>query len=179
MFGVDRFESGVLGLQPHASVLAEEALHRRLVGGLVLARESDDDLPVARGLLPPHDDEVLLWADFVPQETLYWRRRIWEQVGGTIDQSFSFAVDWDLLLRFREAGAKIVRLPRFLGAFRVHPEQKTSAQIGDTGLREMTRLRERAHGRPVTQAEVEAATKKYVRRHIVEHKLYRIGVLKY
>ena len=55
---VDRLERLVLGLQPDAAVLAEEALHGRLVGGLVVARERDDDLAVARVLLAAHDDEV-------------------------------------------------------------------------------------------------------------------------
>ena len=78
-------------------------------------------------ILPAHDDIVLTLADYVPQETLFWRRRIWEAAGGCVDTSFKYALDWDLLLRFREAGATMVRLPRFLGAFRVHDEQKTTA----------------------------------------------------
>ena len=45
--GVDRLERVVLGLQADAAVLAEEALDRRLVGGLVVAGERDDDLAVA------------------------------------------------------------------------------------------------------------------------------------
>src|SRR5262249_32222640 len=57
--GVDRFERGVLGLQADAAVLAEEPLHRRLVGRLVVACESDDDLTVARVLGPAHDDDVV------------------------------------------------------------------------------------------------------------------------
>lgn len=76
------------------------------------------DQEVGRWVLPPHDSKVLLWADYVPQETLFWRRSIWEKIGGYVDESFKFAMDWDLLLRFKESGAKFKRLPRFLGAFR-------------------------------------------------------------
>lgn len=137
------------------------------------------DAEVGRWVLPPHDDDVLSWADFVPQETMFWRRRIWERAGGAIDESFRFAVDWDLLLRFREAGARVVRLPRFLGAFRVHPHQKTSAELGELGQREMARLRERCHGRPVTEEEVATAVRWYLRRHVACHKLYRLGLLRY
>src|SRR5581483_5017571 len=72
---------------------------------------------------------MLIWADYVPQETMFWRRSIWDKAGGYIDESFQFALDWDLLLRFRAAGARFVRLPRFLGAFRVHATQKTSAEV--------------------------------------------------
>ncbi len=100
-----------------------------------------------------HDDLALTLADYVPQETLFWRRRIWDAAGGYVDPSFGYALDWDLLLRFRDAGATMVRLPRFLGAFRIHAEQKTSAADA-LGLEEMARLRERVHGRPVSIDEV-------------------------
>src|SRR5207302_369335 len=92
------------------------------------------DQEIGRWVLPGHDDEVLSWADYVPQETLFWRRRIWEDAGGMIDESFRFAIDWDLLIRFRDAGARMARLPRFLGGFRVHPHQKTSKEMADIGV---------------------------------------------
>src|SRR5205814_1141729 len=97
------------------------------------------DAEIGRWVLPAHDNQVLSWADYVPQETLFWRRRIWERIGSAIDESFRFAIDWDLLLRFRAAGACVVRLPRFLGGFRVHPHQKTSAEISEACAAEMRR----------------------------------------
>jgi hypothetical protein len=133
-----------------------------------------DDREVGRWLLPPHDGEVLSWADFVPQETLFWRRRIWEKVGGQIDESFRFAMDWDLLLRFREAGARFARLPVFLGGFRVHPQQKTSAGISDIGFTEMNRLRQRTLGRVPTQKEIMRAVVPYMMRHTATHLGWRV-----
>jgi glycosyltransferase involved in cell wall biosynthesis len=138
-----------------------------------------DNAEIGRWVLPPHDAEVLTWADYVPQETLFWRRRIWEEVGGAMDETFRFACDWDLLLRFREAGATFARLPRFLGAFRVHEEQKTSKQLADIGASEMNRLREHYAGQPVAPDEVWRYLQPYMYRHKVYHKLYRIGVLRY
>jgi hypothetical protein len=41
----------------------------------------------------------------------------------------------------------MVRVPYFLGAFRVHAEQKTSQVIHTTGADEMRRVRARFHGR--------------------------------
>jgi len=134
---------------------------------------------IGRWVLPPHDDGILSWSDYIPQETLFWRRGIWEQAGGAMDESFRFALDWDLLLRFREAGARFVRLPRFLAAFRVHENQKTSAQLADVGSSEMDRIRERLAGRPVPHAEVWQYVEPYMRRHRVYHKLYRLGALRY
>jgi glycosyltransferase involved in cell wall biosynthesis len=136
-----------------------------------------DDREVGRWVLPPHDDDVLLWEDYVPQETLFWRRRVWERVGARLDESFEFALDWDLLVRFRQAGAKFARLPRFLAAFRVHPQQKTSARRLDLGVPETQRIRARCHGRLVTEDEVRRHVRAYLRRHLLYDKLYRLGLL--
>ncbi len=124
-----------------------------------------DGKPVGRWVLPGHDAKVLKWADYVPQETLFWRRRIWDRVGGCVDESFHFAMDWDLLLRFQAAGAKFRHLPRFLGAFRVHEQQKTSAAINEVGFAEMARLRERCHGRAVTDMEIARRIAPFLMRH--------------
>jgi hypothetical protein len=138
----------------------------------------EEDREIGRWVLPLHDDTVLSWADYVPQESLFWRRRIWEHVGGRVDESFRFALDWDLLLRFRDAGARFLRLPRFLGCFRVHAAQKTSSQMEDVGLVEMARLRERCHGRPVADDEIRRRVRPYLWRHLVVHKLYRLGLVR-
>lgn len=134
---------------------------------------------IGRWVLPPHDNEVLKWADYIPQETLFWRRRIWEKTGGFIDENFHFAMDWDLLLRFKEAGAKFARLPRFLGAFRVHSQQKTSSNMDNTGEKEMMQLRIRSHGRPIIFSEVKARVKRYETLHLLCHYLYKWGVFNY
>jgi FkbM family methyltransferase len=139
----------------------------------------EHDAEVGRWVLPRHSSSVLSWADYVPQETLFWRRGVWERAGGRLDDSFHFAMDWELLLRFRANGARFVRLPRFLGAFRVHDDQKTSARIADLGAREMAELRERQHGRRVAGAEVRRRIRGYLLRHMLYQKLYRLGILDY
>ena len=143
-----------------------------IYGHRVLIDENDGE--VGRWLLPPHDDKVLSWADFIPQETLFWRRSIWEKAGAGIDETFRFAMDWDLLLRFRAAGARFARVPRFLGGFRVHPQQKTSAGISDVGFAEMNKLRERTLGRVPSQAEVMQAVVPYMVRHTATHMGWRL-----
>jgi len=96
-----------------------------------------------------------------------------------MDESFQFALDWDLLLRFAEAGARIVRLPRFLGAFRTHTEQKTLAWLKTVGEPESQRLRQRVLGRVPHASEIERAVQPYLRRHALCHVLYRLGILRY
>lgn len=129
---------------------------------------------VGAWILPPHSDLALTLADYVPQETLFWRRRIWDQAGGFVDSSFGYALDWDLLLRFRDEGARMVRLPRFLGAFRIHAEQKTTAH-DEMGVSETARLRLRVHGRPMPIEEVLQRLRPYFMRHILAHTRQRIA----
>ena len=105
----------------------------------------DADREIGRWIMPRHEADSIEWIDYVPQETLFWRKRAWDVAGG-IDPSFQFALDWDLLARFQKAGCRIVRLPYFLGCFRVHSQQKTSQVIHTTGADEMARIRLRFHG---------------------------------
>jgi FkbM family methyltransferase len=133
----------------------------------------DDDNQIGAWIVPRHDDLALTLADYIPQETLFWRRRIWEAVGGALDPTFAYALDWDLLLRFREAGARIVRLPRFIGAFRIHGAQKTTTTHA-VGEAECDRLRRRVHGRPVSHEEVLQRLKPYLLRHILAHTRQRV-----
>ena len=137
----------------------------------------EQDQEVGRWILPPHDPIALQYADYVPQETLFWRRRIWEKTGGRIDENFQFAMDWDLLLRFQDSGAKFARLPRPLAAFRIHAAQKTAAQIGDIGKKEMNILRERCTGHPVGPAEINKHLRPYLRRSVLYHHLFKTGIM--
>ena len=144
--------------------------HRILIDG--------EGCDIGRWIMPKHDDEILTWADYVPQETMFWRRSVWEKVGG-LDTSFRFALGWDLILRFRDVGANFYRIPQFLGAFRIHGEQKTSAQIDSLGKLEMDRLRTRSKGRPVTEREIWEKTKPYLAKASLYSAAWKLGVVKY
>jgi len=146
-------------------------------GHRLLVDERGDQ--IGRWILPPHDDKVIAWADFIPQETMFWRRRAWERVGSCIDDSFSFAMDWDLILRFRDAGLRFARLPRFLGAFRITEQQKTSQLIATTGAREMARLRYRVHGSHASNRKIRRMVRPYIWRHWVYDTLYTAGLARY
>jgi glycosyltransferase involved in cell wall biosynthesis len=134
---------------------------------------------INRWFLPRHDPAFLRLNDFVPQETLFWRRRIWDRVAG-VDPSLQFAIDWDLLLRFQEVGAVIVHVPYFLACFRVHQAQKTSAQIKSTGQQEIDLLRTRTQGRLITQRELENDPRliRYLRKSAQLELLWKLGIRK-
>jgi glycosyltransferase involved in cell wall biosynthesis len=146
-----------------------------LYGNRIVVDEESRE--IARWFLPPHDGAVLRLNDFVPQETLFWRRRAWEKAGG-LDPSFQFAMDWDLLLRLDAAGARIVRVPWFLACFRAHAAQKTAAFMHSTGQAEITRLRERTHGRSFPAAEIERHPRlmAYLRRSAFREFAAKLGI---
>lgn len=90
-------------------------------------------------LLPAHRDWLMRRWDYIPQETCFWRRRIYDQAGG-VDPSFHFALDYDLFVRFMERG-RLARVPRFLGAFRKHAQSKTAALVEGQVHTEVERVR--------------------------------------
>ena len=136
-----------------------------------------EGLEVGRAVLPAHHDETLRYADYIPQETMFWRRRVWQALG-QLDQDFHYALDWDFILRAQAAGFRFERLPRFLACFRVHDEQKTAATYA-VGVKEMQVLRGRHLGFAPTQIEIRRAIMPYVARQFVYHLAYRSGLLRY
>lgn len=134
------------------------------------------DNQVGHWTMPPHDPEMLLWADYIPQETLFWRRELWERTGGRLDESYKFAFDWELLLRFQRAGANLVRIPYFTGCFRVHEAQKSSALIGTTGLKEMSKLREREIGTAFCENSLMRRSVAFQGRAVFYDRLLKLGI---
>ena len=140
---------------------------------------NDRDEEVGQWVLPPFSPAALVWNNYVPQETLFWRRGIWNKVGGQFNESYQSAMDWDLLLRFFRAGARFHRLPRFLGAFRLHPEQKTKTLARDYGIPEYKRLQTWMHGRPISRLETHTRAAPYLAKSYLWQFLFRLGILRY
>jgi hypothetical protein len=162
--GAARFVAEYFALNPAVDVVYG---HRILI--------NEDGQEVGRWLTPRTSCDDFRLHDFVPQETLFWRRRIWDRVGG-IDPSFKFAMDWDLILRFRAAGARFVRVPWFLGAFRLHPAQKTRVDIDAHGIPELESLRRRTLGRDPTHDELHSALRHAEFDSALVYALYKRGI---
>lgn len=60
------------------------------------------------------------------QPEVFFRRRLWERVGG-FDTRYHLAFDYDYWVRCFLAGMRVKRLPQTLVRFRLHAEQKSSA----------------------------------------------------
>jgi hypothetical protein len=78
---------------------------------------------------------------WIQQESVFWRRGLWERAGGQLDQSLTCAADFDLWLRFFRL-APLYYVPTLLGGFRVHGNR-----LGDTGNGLYEREARRLHSR--------------------------------
>jgi len=66
---------------------------------------------------------------FIRQEGTFWRRALWEQAGGQVDEARHYTMDYDLWRRFARY-APLVAVDQTLAAFREHPAQKTADLTG-------------------------------------------------
>ena len=135
------------------------------------------ELEIGRWIIPAHDSEMVKFVDYIPQETLFWRRRVWERLE-RFDESFQFALDWDFILRAQAAGFRFKRLPRFLGCFRVHDQQKTT-KLEQVGQQEIALLRARYLGPVQLRKPIHRAIRGYLRQHVLLHRLFKLKILRY
>jgi hypothetical protein len=84
-------------------------------------------------------------------------------------------MDWDFLLRAAAAGFRFARMPRFVGCFRIHDAQKTSAWL-DRGLAEQAVLRARWVDPDWTWSDIHHGIANYVLRQHAYHQAWRLGL---
>ena len=130
---------------------------------------------IGRRLVPPHNPEALGYFDFIPQETMFWRRSIYEKVNG-LDPGFHFALDWDLILRFVKAGARFRRVPYFLACFRSHAEQKSATIHETVGADEIRLLQRRELSEEPSPEVLAMVSEKFARRAHCCHLLMQHGM---
>jgi len=91
-------------------------------------------------ILPPHEDYLIKRYDLIPQETCFWRRRVFEKAGN-VDASYRFAMDYDLFVRLMNHGV-MEHVDRVLGVFRLHAQSKTNLLLATLGEEEKRRVME-------------------------------------
>lgn len=64
---------------------------------------------------------------WIGQDSVFWRRSLWEKSGGFLNNSYNFAADYDLWLRFSQY-SELCSVMSPLAGFRIQPNQKTSNQ---------------------------------------------------
>ncbi len=76
---------------------------------------------------------------FIQQESVFWRRTLWEQAGAFIDQNHSLAADFELWLRFFKY-QRLYSTSFMLGGFRFRTENQKSYNQRDQYLGEVKHL---------------------------------------
>ncbi len=134
---------------------------------------------VGRWVTPQHRRGAMIWADYVPQETMFWRRSLWDRVGGRVNDKLQFSMDWDLVARFEQAGARFYRIPRFIGVFTTHPSQKSIATKESIGRHEFEQIRSQYAGRGLRRLGYRLQNYTHLARSIGYYWGYRSGLLRY
>jgi glycosyltransferase involved in cell wall biosynthesis len=84
---------------------------------------------------------ILLYdINYIPQPSVFWRRELYEQVGG-IDPTLELAMDADLWLRFGDV-TTVHHVNKFWSRYRIHTQQKSSNYRDKMAL-EMNTIRQR------------------------------------
>jgi glycosyltransferase involved in cell wall biosynthesis len=98
-------------------------------------------LPIRPKREMPWSRTVFLFDhNYLAQPSVFWRRRLFDKVGG-LNRSLNLAMDSDLWLRFARCTSPR-HLPTYLSCMRFYPEQKTRA-LRPAGRAEDDRLRRR------------------------------------
>ena len=113
----------------------------------------------------------------IQQESVFWRRSLWERSGGRLNENLERAADFDLWLRFLRL-APLYHAQTILGGFRVHGDA-----LGQEGGREYERESEAVFARFVAEQDRRTLWRARLvraigpgRRKIVGETLHRVGI---
>jgi glycosyltransferase involved in cell wall biosynthesis len=84
---------------------------------------------MSRGFCNRYD---LLAGHGLQQESVFWRRSLWQKAGGRVDDSLPLACDYELWLRFSRY-ARLYQVGTLLAGFRFHENRRGSTSGADYG----------------------------------------------
>ncbi|MEA4858636.1 glycosyltransferase [Solidesulfovibrio sp.] len=114
------FADDVLAAVAEAFARHPEAV--MVTGDTLLTDPAGKPVMIDMVLAPSHRQMRYVMA--VPQQSTFFRREAYEAAGG-MDGRFTYCMDYDLFERISRQG-KIVRIPRVVATFRLHPSAKTA-----------------------------------------------------
>lgn len=85
---------------------------------------------------------------WIQQESVFWRRSLWERAGGCLNTGYSLAADLDLWARFFQH-ARLYTTTALIGGFRIRPEQRSRVGRGEY-IHEAERI---VQGQPISATE--------------------------
>ncbi|WP_428559137.1 MAG: glycosyltransferase [Solidesulfovibrio sp. DCME] len=114
------FADDVLAAVAEAFARHPEAV--MVTGDTLLTDPAGKPVMIDMVLAPSH--RQMRYAMAVPQQSTFFRRQAYLDAGG-MDGRFTYCMDYDLFERISRQG-KIVRIPRVVATFRLHPSAKTA-----------------------------------------------------
>lgn len=134
--------------EPHAVAEAVAALEANPQAGLLYGEVTFiDEVGEPMGRFPAAQTDYKRLRNgyvHVPQQAAFWRRDLWQQVG-PLDDTFYFAMDYDLWVRLARV-SEVKYLPgKYWANFRLHGDSKTIAE-DDRCWPEMLRVHYRDGG---------------------------------
>ncbi|MFW6116484.1 MAG: glycosyltransferase family 2 protein [bacterium] len=122
-----------------------------LVAGNTLIIDANENILGVRWAVPVTLGELLHEGTPFCQVGCFWRASAARRAGG-FDPSFRFCMDYDFFVRLLETGARMAVIDRYLAAYRVHREAKSST-IRPVSLQERERIRSRYPSPPASKVE--------------------------
>lgn len=133
--GFARSTGDIMGWLNSDDILLPDALWRigkhfqqnadaRVVTGLRRIIDSDGAFVRNEMMWMPQRD-VIRYGAFIAQETTYWHRSVWEDIGA-LDDTLYFAMDYEYWQRMIAAGYQFDLIPAYLGGYRVHNDAKST-----------------------------------------------------
>jgi glycosyltransferase involved in cell wall biosynthesis len=107
-----RIAAEYLGSDPSLGLVYGDRLHIDKKGNVIGINQG----PSFYGTMLQHNITL-------PQETVFFRRALYDQAGG-LDKELHFATDIDLWIRLQKI-TKFKHVPAFFGSFRAHPRSKS------------------------------------------------------
>jgi glycosyltransferase involved in cell wall biosynthesis len=126
--GAVRTAVNALRARPDAAAIYGEGYRIDEAGGVISRFESTQEFNLWR---------LLNLSDFILQQTVFFRRAIFDEVG-FIDESLYYGMDWEILMRIG-LHAPIVYVPAEMGAIREYATAKSFAG-GTKRARELTAI---------------------------------------
>jgi glycosyltransferase involved in cell wall biosynthesis len=97
------------------------------------------DRAVGYYILPRHSNRMMRRYPLIPTETAFFRRSLYERAGD-VDPTLRAVPSFELFVRFMAIG-RLVRVDRFLAAYRVFATSKTTQQMAMLGSEEIAQIR--------------------------------------
>jgi glycosyltransferase involved in cell wall biosynthesis len=114
---------------------------------------------------------------WIQQESVFWRRQLWDRAGGHLDESLNYSADFDLWLRFLRS-ARLHHVDTVLGGFRVHGNRLGAPESYRREAESVFRRWSTEHDRTTTlRAQmVRAAALRHGQSRLIGNILFKLGV---